>query len=306
MDKRGGIHREESNRGDSNREESNRGESNRGESRETASERRRGRVPPFSPLLFRLFSLYARRYVARHFHALRLSREVSSPDLAREPLVVYLNHPSWWEPLIAFQLARHAFPDRRVYAPMEARALAQYRFFGHIGFFGIETGTAEGAKKFLRVSRAILDRSKTALWITPEGRFTDPRERPVRFRSGLGHLAHGLAGAVFLPLAVEYPFWEERFPEALARFGTAVRVERGSDRSSTEWTTLLESQLEAAQDGLAREARARDPAAFDVILKGRAGVGGVYDLWRALRARLRGQVFHPEHGSADSGRDNVP
>ena len=41
---------------------------------------------------------------------------------------------------------------------------------------------------------------------------------------------------------------------------------------------------------------ARDPAAFEVMLAGRAGVGGVYDLWRAAKAAVRGERFNRQHG----------
>ena len=69
---------------------------------------------------------------------------------------------------------------------------------------------------------AWLERPDAALGITPEGRFSDPRERPVRLEPGLAHLARRLDRGVFLPLALEYPFWQERTPEALACFGAPV------------------------------------------------------------------------------------
>ena len=49
-------------------------------------------------------------------------------------------------------------------------------------------------------------------------------------------------------------------------------------------------------DALAAEGIARAPAAFKTLIDGRAGVGGVYDLWRRGRAALRGERFRPAHG----------
>jgi hypothetical protein len=43
----------------------------------------------------------------------------------------------------------------------------------------------------------------------------------------------------------------------------------------------------------------RQKDAFDVVLRGKAGVGGVYDLWRKLKARLRGDRFAVQHGSEE-------
>ena len=60
-----------------------------------------------------------------------------------------------------------------------------------------------------------------------------------------------------------------------------------------DWTAVLGAWLEAAQDALAAEAIARDPSRFELLVGGKAGVGGVYDLWRRLRALVRGERFEP-------------
>jgi 1-acyl-sn-glycerol-3-phosphate acyltransferase len=258
-----------------------------------------GRAPESarSPLLVALFGWYVERYLARHFHAVRLSR-AGLPDLAAargRPVIVYLNHPSWWDPLICLFLSRRLFPDRRHFGPIESAALGRYRFFEKLGFFGIEPGTARGARRFLAVSQEILATPDTALWITAGGRFADARERPVRLQAGLGHLASRLADAVAFPLALEYPFWNERFPEALARFGEPVHVGQ-EEMASEDWTAILEERLAAAQDALAAEALPRDPERFEALLGGGAGVGGVYDAWRRLQAGLRGERFRAAHG----------
>jgi 1-acyl-sn-glycerol-3-phosphate acyltransferase len=254
-------------------------------------------IPRPWPLLVRAFLRYTRYYLRRHFHTVRVAQEdYPEPPPPECPVVVFLNHPSWWDPLVALYLAFHCFPGRTPYAPIEARALQQYRFFSRLGFFGIEPGTRRGAATFLRVGQAILARPATALWLTPGGEFSDPRVRPVMLRSGLGHLARRLPGGVLFPLALEYPFWQERTPEALARFGAPIVIPRDGERSPEEWTALLARRLEATQDAMARDACRRNDAAFTILLRGASGVGGAYDLWRRVRARLHRTNFHPEHG----------
>jgi 1-acyl-sn-glycerol-3-phosphate acyltransferase len=263
-----------------------------------ASQQRRqpADVPYISPLLLRLFTAYVQRYLRRALHAVRRSRAGTRPELLDVPLVIYGNHPSWWDPLLCLFVAYRLFPERWHYGPIDADALARYRFFASLGFFGVKPGTRRGAATFLRVSQAVLERPGTALWMTPEGRFSDPRQRPLELQSGLGHLASRLSRVAFVPLGLEYPFWEERFPEALIRFGEATMVVCGQERSPAAWTDLLAGRLEATLDRLADEACQRQRQAFDVILSGRAGVGGVYDGWRALRACLRGERFRKAHG----------
>ncbi len=113
------------------------------------------------------------------------------PDLPPGPLIVVANHPSWWDPLIGLVLtdvhARLAHPFR----PDRRQGLDQYPFLERLGFFGVETGTTRGSLAFLRQSLAILAHPEAALWITAQGEFVDPRDRPVRLKQGIGHLAIG-------------------------------------------------------------------------------------------------------------------
>jgi 1-acyl-sn-glycerol-3-phosphate acyltransferase len=192
-------------------------------------------------------------------------------------------------------LHRAAFDVRPGYGPIDAAMLGKYRFFERLGAFGVEQGTRRGAARFLRVGRAILEAPGSVLWITAEGRFRDPRERPVRFAPGLGHLLRSATGVTVVPLAVEYPFWTERQPEVAVRFGDPIDVDRGDVRTAAGWTAVLERRLEATLDRLAEDTAARDPERFDVLVRGRAGVGLVYDLWRRLRARVTGTTYEAAH-----------
>ncbi|HSS77252.1 MAG TPA: lysophospholipid acyltransferase family protein [Thermoanaerobaculia bacterium] len=247
-------------------------------------------APEISPLLLSTFERYAGRSLARQFYALRLS-QAQRPDpmaIRGKPLIVYFNHPSWWDPLICLRLAEQFFPDRKNYAPLDVAVLGKDRFFERLGFFGVELDTARGARRFLTLSQQALSRPDSALWIAAEGRLADPRVRPVRLRSGIGHLAVRVRQAVLLPLALEYPFWEERRPEALARFGEEIPAGEAGLKA-TDWTAVLETRLQAALDALAAESIARDPSRFDLLRGGAPAGTGMSDAWRRLKARFRGE-----------------
>lgn len=186
-------------------------------------------------------------------------------------------------------------PEHQHFIPIEAEALAQYRIFEKLGFFGIEPGTTKGARDFLRTCRQILAQPKTALWITAQGQFTDPRQRPVKLMSGVGHLARRLDNAIILPLALEYPFWNERYPEALARFGEPIHVYEGKSRSVEEWMQTIEGGLTVALDALAQEACQRKAELFENLIEGSVGIGGIYDLWRRFKSLLTGKRFNAAH-----------
>jgi hypothetical protein len=244
------------------------------------------------------FTWYARRYLRRHFHSLRLSRSGGVPRVKGLPLVIFSNLASWWDPLVGLVLKAHCFPERKLFVPMDAAALERYGMFRRLGFFPVEQNSPRGARQFLRSASAILQSPQNLLAVTPQSRFADVRERPVRFEGGLGLLATRVERAVFVPFATEFVFWEERLPEIMVRFGESVAVNHAvtARQTAAEWTSFLEARMQANQDALAAEVQRRDPADFEMILRGGAGQGGVYDWWRSLRARWRGDTFQKEHG----------
>jgi hypothetical protein len=123
------------------------------------------------------------------------------------------------------------------------------------------------------------------------------RERPVHFGAGLGHLAMRVERALFVPVVAEYVFWEERLPEILVRFGEPVEIQGGRNAAldAKYFTNLFEQKLTSTQNALAAEAQRRNPADFRMVLRGGAGQGGIYDLWRSFKAKLRGETFRKEH-----------
>lgn len=253
-----------------------------------------GAPPRRSALLVALFSAYARRYVARHFHGVWVQGPAALPP---GPVLVVMNHPSWWDPLVGLLLAPRL--GRRLHAaPWDAAALARYGLWERLGAFAVGPGL-EGTARFLVRGRAALARDDAALWVTAQGRFVDARARPPGLLPGVGHLARAMDRGVALPLALEYAFWDERLPEAFARFGPPLPARDPArpvgDGTAAASTARLEAALAATQDALAADVAARDPGRFTRVLAGRAGVGGVYDLWRRLRAWARGEAPHLAH-----------
>src|SRR5579863_3269783 len=240
-----------------------------------------------SPLVMSPLRREGERRLARQFQAVRLSR-AQRPDLtaARErPLVVYLNHISWWDPLVCLQISRQLLPGRRHYAPIATSALGRHGLFGRLGFFAVDPESARGARRFLELATQVLEQPDAVLWVTAGGTLADPRLRPVRPQAGLGHLAARLRHAVLLPLALEYPFWSAPLPEALARFGEELAVEEAGMRAH-DWAEVLASRLETAQDELAAEAMARDESRFEPLSAAGAGAGA-RNVWRRLRQQVR-------------------
>lgn len=270
-----------------------------------ASRRQPVGLPAYNRWLYGWFMWYVRGYLRRHFHAIRLLRPAdpqaaAAADLGDEPVLIYTNHPGWWDPLIFLTVAHRLYPERLNYGPIDAAALGKYSFLESIGFLGIEPDSWKGAARFLRLARAALDRPDVIFWVTAQGHFADPRQRPIDLRPGVGHAAAAAEGGLVIPLAVEYPFWTERLPEAVVAFGPPQSIADFPDRDADAWNRQLTDLLEQTQNRLAAAAISRDPAAFDRLATGRVGVGGVYDLVRRARALVLGRRFDPAHGKEPS------
>ncbi|WP_433975516.1 lysophospholipid acyltransferase family protein [Tunturiibacter lichenicola] len=256
-------------------------------------------APPISLPALRFFRRIVRGYFRRHFHAVRISGAAGFSALAKSdagPMIVYANHSSWWDPMVSVYLAERFMSARQHYAPMDAAALERYAVLKRVGIFGVEMNSTRGAATFLRTSEAILA-SGGVVWITPQGRFVDSRTRPLEFKPGLSALASRVAASTgwctVVPLAIEYPFWDERLPECLLHFGETVRVESGDDPEILQ--PRLVSSLEVAMNNLSAIAMQRDAQSFDTLSHGKLGTGGFYGGWQRLKAFLIRGPYYAEH-----------
>ena len=242
---------------------------------------------------------YVRGYIRRHFHAVRLLNPPDGrspiPDIVDEPVLLYTNHPSWWDPLIFLSVAQKLFPDRLNYGPIDSTALGRYSFLEKIGFLGIEPDSWKGAARFLRLAKAALERPDVFFWVTAQGDFVDPRYRPVTIKPGVGHAAAVAKRGLIIPFALEYPFWNERLPEAIVSFGEPHRIDQHTKHDADEWNQILAASLEETQNELRDAAISRNPNAFTELASGTVGIGGAYDIIRRIRSTLSGKTFNPAH-----------
>jgi 1-acyl-sn-glycerol-3-phosphate acyltransferase len=238
---------------------------------------------------------YFERFFTRHMNAMRLA-EWGRPALpVSGPLVIYSNHPAWWDAAVYILAADRLFPSYESYAPIDAEMLEAYGVFGRIGAFGVDLQSRRGAAAFLRTSAEILARPDRALWITAQGRFGDVRERPLGVKPGVARLPEIAPECTVLPLAIEYSFWLERGGEACLAFGVPMSGRDLLALPRPARLQRLEDALTQTLDRLGADVRSRDPARFRSLLEGRAGIGGVYDGWRRVTAALRGRRFDPSH-----------
>ncbi len=255
------------------------------------------RLDARSPVLFRVFARIFERTLRKGFHAVRVANRPAASILQSPRLVIYSNHPSWWDGVTFLYLADRLLPGRAVYTPIDAAMLERYGFVGRVGAFGVEQHKPEGALHFLEACRLIFAQAGNVLLITAQGRFADFRQRPLKLDPGIAHIVDIAAETTYLPLAIEYIHWQEKQPELLLRFGEPISGNELAAMRLPPRLALLEQALTATMDSLARHSMARDAAAFDVLVAGKGGINPVYDLWRRGIALLTGRAYSASHGA---------
>ena len=211
------------------------------------------------------------------------------------PLVIYSNHPAWWDAAVYILAAHRLFPDRESYAPIDADMLQQYGIFGRIGAFGVDLEFRARRRRLPERQRRDPVRRNRAFWITAQGRFSDVRERPLGVKPGIARLPELAPNCTVLPLAIEYSFWLDRGAEAFIAFGPPIQARDLLALRRGARLQRLQETLTSLVDQLSADVQTRDPTRFQIVLAGHSGIGGVYDRWRRLVATVRGRAFDPSH-----------
>jgi 1-acyl-sn-glycerol-3-phosphate acyltransferase len=258
-----------------------------------SSDSRRGDIAlvgTYDERFIKFFAWYVRRMFRKSFHALRIAKGTrdSLASLAghRGPVIVVMNHSSWWDPLVALMVGRELCPQRTGCAPMDARELAKFGMLRKLGIFGIDP---DDAKSLPAMSRYVLDcfarEPMATLWITPQGRFMDVRDA-IALRPGTAAIAARAPGVRCVSLAIEYAFWVDQKPEVFTRLAD---VPTPATPSTAHWHAGLTAAMQANGDALAALVRARDASGFEPLSAGEGGRDGsvhpVMDWWLKLRGK---------------------
>lgn len=239
----------------------------------------------------RFFGAYSRRLLRKRFSSVRLTRgslgplESVSPHAG--PVIIVMNHPSWWDPILGMVIGDRFFPDRTPSGPVEAAQWRKFGFMKRLGLFGLDPEHHDAMPAMCaHVRRVFESEPRTVLGITPQGNFTDVRDA-VRLRPGVAAIAAATPGVLLISLTIEYAFWNEQRPEAFFR---AQQVDSPEENTTTAWHRCITRAMQQNADELARLVRDRDPAGFEPMLD-RSGThtNPLYDLWLRLRG-LRPEI----------------
>lgn len=209
-----------------------------------------------SALFGRWFARVAERRIRGHFGAVHLAgREILERALAAGPVLVVLNHSSYWDTLWIIALARRIL-GADAYAMMDARHLRRLPFFAKVGAFGVDRDQPRDGVKAVRYAARLLERPGTLVFVFPQGEERPSTVRPLGFEGGAAAIARVARAATVLPMGLRYEHGSSPRPTLYAAIGPPLEPRDelaagrlAQERAVTAQLDRIEAALGGAVDG---------------------------------------------------------
>lgn len=203
-----------------------------------------------SDLFEKFFAVYNRNLFARRFHSFRIANlDEFQENIGGAPLVIYANHSSWWDGLVAFEISRRAALDS--FVMMEEKHLKKLFFFRRLGAFSVVRESPRQAVESIRYSAKILmENPARALWIFPQGEILPNDARPIFLYNGMARVIEKVRPVRVLPVAIKYEFLSEFKPEIFVKIGKIESLETAIAFDSKRATSIFTEKLTLLLDEL--------------------------------------------------------
>lgn len=198
----------------------------------------------------KVFSLYNRNLLKRHFH----SFQVSGLDFLFNknvdlPLIIYCNHSSWWDGLIAFQISHET--NLNSFVMMEEKQLKSLFLFRKLGAFSVVRENSREALRSIKYAANLLrENSNSTLWIFPQGEILPNEVRPLRFYNGLAKIIEKVEKCFVTCLSMRYEFLGEFKPQIFVKIGKPETISAAQDFNAKTLTENLAERLTENLDEL--------------------------------------------------------
>ena len=165
----------------------------------------------------RLFAIYNRNLLKRRFHSFQISGlDFLFNKNSNSPLIIYCNHSSWWDGLIAFQISYQI--GLNSFVMMEEKQLRKLFMFRLLGAFSVvREKPREALESINYAARVLRNDPKNTLWIFPQGEILPNDLRPLKFYNGLAKIIEKVGKCSITSLSMRYEFLKEFKPEIFVR-----------------------------------------------------------------------------------------
>ncbi|MFB5661556.1 carotenoid biosynthesis protein [Alteribacillus sp. HJP-4] len=210
-----------------------------------------------------MFHQYNRAILKKHFH--RISFRFHPPAVPA-PAVFFVNHSSWWDPLIIHYANRELLLHDS-FAMMDETGLSSYPFFQKLGAFSVYKKKSKEVLLSLRYASSLLDNDKS-IWLFPQGEEKHAERRPLEFMGGLAYLAKKHPEVLFIPVSVYYSFIHEQKPQVFLEIGRSCQKKDfqtlNRHKITSQFEKILTEQLDQLRSAVIHEELSR----FSLLVKG--------------------------------------
>ena len=201
----------------------------------------------------RLFAVYNTNLLKRRFQSFQVKGLQTllnkNPKL---PLIIYCNHSSWWDGLVAFQISRQA--GLNAFVMMEEKQLKNLFLFRLLGAFSVVRENPRAAMKSIRYAVKILKSApENSLWIFPQGEILPNDLRPLLFFDGLAKIIEKVVECSAVSLSIRYEFMGEFKPHVFVQIGEPEIFTGGELPDTKTMTESLSRKLTDNLDLLKRD-----------------------------------------------------
>jgi 1-acyl-sn-glycerol-3-phosphate acyltransferase len=197
-----------------------------------------------------LFAVYNQNLLRRRFHSFQVSGLRLLLENKKAPTIIYANHSSWWDGLIAFHIARRTKSDS--FIMMEEKQLADLFVFQKLGAFSVIRENSREAKRSIDYAVKILsDKPSRNLWIFPQGEILPNDTRPLEFYNGLAYIIKKIENCRIINISIRYEFLGAFKPDIFVKIDESPPIDSvlKTDKKKSI-SKLLAEQLTANLDRL--------------------------------------------------------
>lgn len=212
----------------------------------------------------KIFAVYNHNLLKRRFSKFSVSNLESLKE-NDQPKIIFVNHSSWWDGLVAFEISRSANLDS--FVMMEEKNLRKYFLFRRIGAFSVNKNNSRDVLETIRYASEMLrSGSRKAVWIFPQGEIKPSGARPLKFNSGIVKILESVENCLLIPVTISYEFTGDYKPEIFVKIGESINAENLKSKKRKEAANDLSEILTALLDHLNDEVAAADLKSYENIL----------------------------------------
>ncbi|WP_281280027.1 lysophospholipid acyltransferase family protein [Alteribacter natronophilus] len=197
-----------------------------------------------------------------------------------------INHSSWWDSLILFQLNRDLLKTDG-YALMSEEGLKKFPFFGKLGAFPVDTSSRTSILRSMNRAVSLIQDGRS-VFLFPQGNEYHVDIRPLGFKGGAAWLAEKTSGCDVVPVTFYHTLLHEQLPEFFIRVGSPVSLQKETPRK--EMNRILEAELGDQLDGLKEDAISGKTDRFYPLIQGRRTVGDRWYTFKQTFPRIFGRT----------------